>query len=279
MKKTFKVKKDGQEVEFAVVQPKPADGRQAQIVHDKTFAEALRNDALFRDKLEDFMRKQGLWNDEKEKQHLDLVKSLHDKEYTLKKGGIRAVEAKQIAIDMRRKRLELRDLISERNSLDSSTAEGQAENARFNCLVSLCLVNNETGEKIYKDIDDYLEHSTDEEAYEGARTLAEMLYNLDKDFEKQLPENKFLVDYGFADNELRLVDKDGNFVDTEGRKINKDGQYIDEEGNVVDYNGRPINSDGEYEVEFQPFLDDDGSEINPINSPAQKKRGRPKKEE
>jgi len=195
-------------------------------------------------------------------------------EFKLKKGGIRASEAKDIAIDIRKNRIQLRDLIAERNALDTNTVEGQAENARFNCLVSLCLVDNETGKPVYKNMDDYLENSTDEEAFLGAQTLAQMMYGLDKDFEKKLPENKFLVDYGFANENLHLINKEGNLIDVDGNLIDEQGRYIDKDGNVIDREGRKVNEEGQYEVESQPFLDENN---NPIELPAKKKRGRPPK--
>jgi len=123
-------------------------------------------------------------------------------------------------------------------------------------------------------MDDYLENSTDEEAFLGAQTLAQMMYGLDKDFEKKLPENKFLVDYGFANENLHLINKEGNLIDVDGNLIDEQGRYIDKDGNVIDREGRKVNEEGQYEVESQPFLDENN---NPIELPAKKKRGRPPK--
>lgn len=277
MKEVFKVEKDGKEVEYAVVSPKSSDSQKADVIHGKAFADAVRNKALFRASLDAHMKEQGLWNDEKEKEYKDLTKSINDMEYKLKRGGIRASEAREIAIEMRKNRVQLRDLITERTSLDANTAEGKAENARFNCLVSLCLVDNKTGNPIYKDMNDYLENANNEEAFKGAQILAQMMYGLDKDFEKNLPENRFLYEYGFVDDELRLVNKDNQLIDLNGRVINEDGDYVDGDGNVIDVEGRKINNEGEYDVKTEPFLDDEG---NPMSISIQKKkRGRPPKKE
>jgi hypothetical protein len=95
----------------------------------------------------------------------------------------------------------------------------------------------------------------------GAQTLATMIYGLDNNFEKTLPENKFLHKYKFVDEKLRLIDKQGRLIDAEGRLIDDNGRYIDEQGNYVDKFGNKVDKDGEYVVETEPFLDEEGKPI------------------
>jgi hypothetical protein len=95
----------------------------------------------------------------------------------------------------------------------------------------------------------------------GDQTLASMVYGLDNDFEKTLPENKFLHKYKFVDEKLRLVDKQGRLIDAEGRLIDDKGRYIDEAGNYVDKFGNKVDKDGEYLFESKPFLDEEGNPI------------------
>ena len=61
MKETFKVEKDGKEVEFAVISPKSSDNQKADVIQGRVFKEAVDNDVLFRAKLDSHMKKQGLW--------------------------------------------------------------------------------------------------------------------------------------------------------------------------------------------------------------------------
>jgi hypothetical protein len=49
----------------------------------------------------------------------------------LAKGGISLTEAKTVALSMKKTREELRELIAIKTNLDTHTAEGQADNARF----------------------------------------------------------------------------------------------------------------------------------------------------
>jgi hypothetical protein len=269
-KETFKVeqKDDSGKVtkvtEYAVLEPRPQDGREAQKVYNATFASALGAGGLLRQRVGTYMREQGLWSDEKEAQQKVLVDKINNMEVRIQKGGIKLSEARSLALDIRRARFDLRELIAKKNELDAATAEGQAENARFNALVSRCLVYNETGEPVYSSMDEYLEHGGDEEAFMGAQTLASMLFQLDKNHEAGLPENQFLRKWKFVDDKLRLVNKSGHLVDTEGRLINDDGHYVDEAGELVDIEGRRVDKQGNYVVEAQPFLDDDG---NPLPDP------------
>ncbi len=247
--------------EYAVVTPKPVDGRKAQEAYNAAFAAALKSGGLLRQRLTAYMREQGLWNDEKETLQRNLIEKLSEHEIKLKKGGIKLNEARGVAMDMRQVRAELRRLISERNELDVNTVEGQAENARFNALVARCLVYNDTGKPVYSDADDYLTHGTDEVAYKGAQVLANLLYQVDDNYESSLPENQFLKRFKFIDDDLRFRNKEGNLVDEDGRLINEDGHYVDNEGNLVDINGNRVDDKGNYIVESQPFLDDDGNPI------------------
>jgi hypothetical protein len=175
---------------------------------------------------------------------------------------------------MRRHRSELRQLISERTDYESNTAEGQAENARFNSLVSSCTVYNDTGKVVFKNLDDYLNRSTEEASASAAGQFANMMYGLDDDYEKNLPENQFLHTYKFVDKELRLLNEEGQLVDLEGRLVDKDGRFIDKDGNYIDIDGNPVSEEGDYKFEFQPFLDDDG---NPVEAEPKPKAKAPKK--
>ena len=234
---------------------------EATKVYNRAFRDALESGALLRNKLEDYMRSQGMWNDEKQADLELLQKEILDKEKQLAKGGIRLSVAKDAALEMSDKRAEIRAMLMERNSLDGSTAEGQADNARFDYLVSATLVYNDSNKPYFKDLADYRNKNTEAVSLEAARRLAQKLYGLDSNHEQNLAENKFLQEFKFVDKDLRLINKDGKLVDREGNLINEDGRYIDEEGNLIDLDGNPVNEEGDYEFKRQPFLDDDGKPI------------------
>lgn len=259
--KTFKVTIENEEKEFLVKTPSLNDQREAQKIYNHAFTDAIKSKSVVRAKLDDLLEDQGLWNDEKQAKFTTLQKELLDGEKKLAKGGFSLNEAKDLAIKMKGVRDEIRELISVRTSLDNHSAEGQADNARFNYLVSACVVYNDSKQPYFTNMEDYLNRSTNQVGLLGAQNLANMLYGLDNDYESNLPENKFLKKFKFIDDKLRLVDKKGRLIDAEGRLIDESGRFIDEENNFVDKYGNRVTSDGDYLVDAQPFLDENGNPI------------------
>lgn len=261
-KKSFTVEVDGKDVELAVVRPSQKVQQHATVVYNREFRLATtpadgKPGALVRKALERVLREQKLWDDAKQAQFEALNKRLLDNEKKLSEGGIKLKEARAIAIKMREDRWELRKLLSDRNALDMVTADAQADNAKFNYLVSACTVKAD-GKLYWKTEEEYLADSDGQVAIKAAQILANMIYGLDEDFEQKLPENKFLAKYKFCDDKLRLVNKDGKFIDADGRLIDDKGRYINEAGEYVDLDGNLLTAEGDFKVEFKEFLDDDG---------------------
>jgi hypothetical protein len=259
----FNVSIDGKDTTFLVRSPSLSDQREAQKVYNQAFTDAIKSKSVVRAKLDDLLREQGLWSDEKQAEFAALQKQIIDGEKRLAKGGFALNEAKKLALEMQELRNKIKDLISVRTSLDNHSAEGQADNARFNYLVSACVVYKDNDNKYFKSLEDYLNKADDPVALLGAQNLANMIYGLDNNFEKNLPENKFLHKYKFVDDKLRLIDKRGRLVDQDGRLVDEEGRFIDEEGNFVDKEGNRVDPKGEYLFEAEPFLDDEGKPILP----------------
>jgi hypothetical protein len=257
----FKVTIDGEEKSFTVRSPSLVDQREGQKVYNQAFTDAIKSKSVVRAKMDDLLKEQGLWNEEKQKEYADLQKELLEGERKLAKGGIPLSDAKKIALRMREVRNRIRELISVRTSLDNHSAEGQADNARFNYLVSACVVYKDNDKKYFESLEDYMSKSDDPVALSGAQKLANMIYGLDNNFEKNLPENKFLKKYKFVNDNLRFIDKKGRTVDNEGRLVDENGRYINEHGEYIDKDGNRVDADGEYVIDAQPFLDDDGKPV------------------
>ncbi|NDB58319.1 hypothetical protein EB001_07725 [bacterium] len=274
--KTFTSTIEDKEVTLCVRSPSIEDQKEATKVYNQAFTDALKSKAVVRARLDDLLVEQGLWDNSKQKQFDDLQASILENERRLAKGGIPLSEAKDVALEMRKTRDKVRDLISVKTSLDTHTAEGQADNARFNYLVSACTVYDSTKQRYFSSLEDYLNRSTDIVALLAAQNLANMLYGLDNDYEGGLPENKFLKQYKFVDDKLRFLNKEGKLVDSEGRLIDENSRYIDADGNFIDKFGNRVDKDGEYIIESKPFLDDSG---NPIILENKDKKEETKKDE
>lgn len=259
--KTFTTFIDGKNREMTVRSPALNDQKEATKVYNQSFSEALKAKAVVRAKLDDLLIEQGLWDGIKQAKFTELQSQILEGERKLAKGGISLTEAKKIALEMRKSREDLRELISVKTNLDTHTAEGQADNARFNYLVSACTVYNDTKEQYFKNYEDYNNRSSDPVAILAAQNLANMLYGLEDNYEEKLPENKFLKQYKFVDSKLRLINKDGKLVDEQGRLIDENGRYINEQGQFIDKDGNLVDQAGDYIIEFTPFLDDEGKPV------------------
>ena len=250
---------------YAVRRPKVEDVKLANELRAKTFNQALQEGDLLRDQLDNELRKRELWNDEREDQYQGLRKKVIDGEFTLKKGGIKLAEAKDIALEMSKSRSEMVSMLSGRSDLDSITCEGKADSARFNFLFASCLVYDETEEVYFTEgFDEYMANQDDPVAILGATEFFYLMSGTE-DVDSQLPENKFLKSFEFVDNSYRLIDKEGKLVDVEGNHIDENGNLVewinDDEYIFVDITGRKVTKSGEWDVEFSPFLDDDGKPV------------------
>ena len=254
---------DGKKVKIVVKRPGNKVSNEAQRKGALVWTQCVREGVMTKKELKNYMKDRGIWDTDKESEEKQLVDKIGDLEKELylgtKAGKIKASKGKDLAIQMRITRNELRELLSERIGLEGNTAESLSDNARFDYMVANCTYY-ENGERVYRDLDDYEQRAEDEIAFEAATTLAEMIYVVDKDFEKKLPENKFLSKFEYVNDDLSLVNKEGTTVDTEGRRINDEGHYLDEDGNRVDIDGNLLDEDGAY-VPQVTYLDENGKPI------------------
>lgn len=259
---------EGSKKEIYIKLPSSEENKQAQLAYNKAFKEALQSGAILRQKLQKVMNEQGIWDDEKEEEYQTILDDINNGEKRLSKGGISLTEARQVALEMRRKRVDFRALIAERSSMDSNTAEGQADNERFSHLVYVCLKNS-GGANLFKSKEEYEENANQPYVIEAAGQLAEKLYGLDPDYDRNLPENKFLEAYKFSDDATRLINKEGHLIDIDEdgveRLIDENGRFIaydkEDESYFVNRDGEKISREGDYETEFVPFLDDEGKPV------------------
>jgi hypothetical protein len=257
----FTLEVDGKLTTFTVKKPSFKDQREGQKIYNQTFSDSVKSGCIIRAKLDDLMKDQGLWDDKKEKEFKSLQSKILETEKILARGGISLTAARNAAIEMKKAREELKDLIATRTNLDSHTAEGQADNARFNYLVSACVVYKDDNKPYFKGYEDYINRAIEPISILGAQKLANIIYGLDGDFEKNLPENKFLRKYKFIDENLNFIDKQGRLTDAEGRLIDADGNFINDKGQRIDINGDLVDNNGDFLVEFKPFVDDSGNPV------------------
>jgi len=252
----------------------------AQLLGAKVWTNCTRDGIMTKKELEIFMRNRNIWDAEKDQQQQSLVDSIANLERELAlgtDGKLTKKRGKEIAISMRRLRLMLRNLISERLSLEQNTAEALSENAKFDFLVANCVYLEDGTTKVYNSLEDYSAKADDEVAYASANALAQMMYSIDKEFEEKLPENKFLKKFNFVNNDLSLVDADNNLVDIDGKRIDDQGYYLNEDGNRVDMEGHILDADGALAFQAE-YLDEESESVSTEVKEKTKKKSSKKKE-
>lgn len=249
---------DGTTTEINIVLKNPSNEviAMSERYRAKVFNQCLMDGILTKPELSKMMTDRGLWDKDKDAKNDEITTEIIKLEKDLYLGngaGKKRDEdmGKKIAIKMRQLRLDLRDLIAQKVQLEENTAESIADNAKFDFLVAFCTYY-ENGEKVYKSIDDYNLKSSDTISFVAASKLAEMMYNIDPNFEKGLPENKWLTGQSLVDEEGNLVNEKGQKVDIDGRRINDKGEFINDEDHRVDRDGNLLHEDGTYvsQVEY-----------------------------
>tara|TARA_Y100000114_G_C11743146_1_gene320135 strand:- start:711 stop:1589 length:879 start_codon:yes stop_codon:yes gene_type:complete len=245
---------EAKEVEIIVRQPPNSAVKLADAHKNKVWGQAIQDGVLTKKELGVLMRKRGIWDEKKDKEEDSITRDIVrlEKELYHGKPGHRkpkVSEGRDLAIQIRKKRIELRDLITEKLTLEENTAENLADNARFDYLVATCTYYA-NGDLVYKSFEEYNSKSADEIAYAAGALLGKMMYNIDSSFEKNLPENKFLSNFNLINDDLSLIDPNDpdKLIDTEGRRIDEKGYYVDEDGNRTDKDGNPLTEAGLYEI-------------------------------
>tara|TARA_R110000824_G_scaffold68930_1_gene177692 strand:+ start:6227 stop:7192 length:966 start_codon:yes stop_codon:yes gene_type:complete len=269
---------EGNDVKVVIKKPSIKDIRDSQIEYNKSFKVAIDGGAILKKKLDAYLEEQDIWSSDKQTRYDEVMTQINDGEDALRKGGIPLGDAKNVAVEVRRLRNEFRTLIAEKSEMDSNTAESIADNSRFNFLVVRC-VTDENKQRIFSSPEDYDAKSEQPWAFEAAAQLANIIYELDPDFNKNLEENRFLYDYKFCNDELQLVNKNSHPIDIDEdgneRLIDENGRYVaykteeaekiksEQERYFVNVKGEEVDKDGKLKVKFSPFLDDSGEAVTP----------------
>lgn len=257
--------KDGEE--YQVRLPESSDYKKAQMEYNRAFGDAIKSGAVLRAKLNEYMNDQKIWSEARQERIKKLAKDINDADIKLSKGGIKLNEAIKLAIQMKKDRKDFEELATELSTSDSNTAEGQAENARFQRLLSLCLVYKSNGQPVFDSVDSLL-NEKDEDKVEilskAFDILGKLLYKLDDTYESNYPENRFLKEWGRLDDKLRLRDEKGRLINEDNQLIDEKGRLINEAGELINYNNDIVDDEGNVKItKVAVFLDDDGNPIEP----------------
>jgi hypothetical protein len=250
---------DDKELTLVVSQPNDKQETDADIYSSQVFAKLAREKNedgspayMVRAKLDEFLRDCGIYTEKDFNNLSDIADRINSLESKLYAGQMSKKEGRKLAVQLRIARYELLVLLNRKAAYDVNTIEHHCQNARMDYLITEC-IRLEDGSKIFKSVADY-KTDTDIKPHilPCITKLASMVSSYDEDYEKKLPENKFLIKYGFCNEALDLVDPEtGKRVNEDGDFVNEDGELIDADGNVVDALGNKADR------ELGDFFDDE----------------------
>lgn len=242
----------GEKLTLIFSTPEMEDLEQADIVHAAKIASLIRlpkdERPLLRSELDDFLRQNGMWSERDQSELNSINEDISSLLAKLKTGGIKLSEGREIAINITDKRQSLVQLMQKRQSFDDSTIESMADNEKTDYFIYACTRDSVTGNRYWESFAD-MKADKDSEAYKNAISISmSVLYGIDSNFEKNLPENKWLKKYNYIDDNLSFIDRTtGKYVDRDGTPIEQvQDELLDKLQSII----------GEIEEET-PFIDDE----------------------
>jgi len=178
-------------LKLSVKRPNFKQKKQGELVYAKAFKEALKNGAILKASLYDYLKEQGLVSVEKQASLLSLLNKVETNVKKLDNPELKEDEGADLASEIKLDRLTIQSILSVEWSVNQNTAESMADNERFNYFVSVCTYK-EDGKPYFNSVDHYYEEAESEIGIKSATKLSNLLYDVEENYEKNLPENLYL---------------------------------------------------------------------------------------
>lgn len=286
---SFKVTKkhgEGKEekLELAIVSADWDAQLDAQDKYNVSFKRSCDNEALLRPKLDNFLKDQGVWTPEREAELTSKQKHLQDMLYKMSKGRMTFEALVELTWDIKEARRDANEVAGIRDQYSGNTAEGQAENMRFACLLAASVVYDKTGERYWPTVDDYLAEAGSELAGVAAEKYAVMLIGSSEVPGADLPENRLLMKLGLMDDKCNYVREDGKKYTAHKLDdsvkwtiilINDKGRYVNEQGEYIDAYNRLVDEAGDYLNDDAVWLDKNGNPVPVVEETEKVKASEP----
>lgn len=266
---TFNV--DGKQIKLEVSKPNHKVLQKATMAYNLKVSTLIRSGAasgerlLLRAEVEDHLIKTGIWSATDSAKLQSLSISIRSAELMLQRGGIGIQEAKEIALEMGKNRLEIMSLVGKRQQLDSATIESAAENYKFAHIAICCVRYVDDRKLFFSGYDDYINRGGEDASIAACIALAEIVYGVAGDIQNDLFEARWLKQAGFTNDDGRFIDEKGHLVDENGRLVDEEGRFVNEDGALTDLHGVRIEANGDFCcIDPKPFIDKDGKEVEII---------------
>lgn len=192
--------KEGKDVVVKFVRPNQKVLSEADFFYRQQFSRAIRNGIMTNAEALQIMKTQGLWTDEQEKQSSDLRKQIREVEEKFSDPSLSNEDGLKLVEEIKKLREDLSDLNNRFSSITDNTAESMASEYRTQFYAANCVVYNNTGKKVFKDLEDFLTRVNEPIAIDAYRES--MIANFEQalgisvgsDLTADLAENKWIAD-------------------------------------------------------------------------------------
>lgn len=240
---------------YSVLEVSEAVRREAVKVQSEAWIKAVNEGMLLNSQVQAILKSRGVLDEEVAQKERDtLQKELRDLEVKLRSGrfGYRRMtkeEGYEIAKQMRKTRDKMNSVNRQANSMLSRTAESVADLEQLAYCVYKSTVMADSGAPCWPSFAACKDDSGSKVYQEAFSNLMSMFLKVERDFEKHLYENKWMIRMGYMNEKLQLLDDKGRLVDDDGRLINEDGRFVNDKGELIDIYGYPVDAEGSLNVE------------------------------
>lgn len=202
---------DGGELLYEFRRPTQAVMSKAELVRRARFSEAFRAGVVVNAEVFKLLRERGLWGDDEEAVSADFRKQIAEAESALKDEGLSNDDGLALVAKIRELRAQLDDHQSMATQIADATCESLANEAVNMFYAASCVYNKSTGQKVYKDLEDFRarinERATIDSYREASIASLEVLIGQDlpSDLSTQYTENKWLAERGLDKEEAEEV--------------------------------------------------------------------------
>lgn len=191
---------EGNELVFEFRRPSQAIISKAELVSRARYSEAFRAGVLVNKEVFKALRERGLWGDKEEEENNRLRDRIGELEEKLRDPGISNEEGLALVAELKATRLEQQNHTSVVTNVTDATCESIANEERNMFYAASCTYNKNTGQKVYKDLEDFKSRLNELQTVEAYReaTIASLEVltgqDLPSDLSTQYTENKWLAE-------------------------------------------------------------------------------------
>lgn len=206
---------------------------EARSVYNRAFHRARKDGCFLRSQLLEEARKAGIWNEEKERELAKIEADMAAITKVLDEGGIELEAAKEKAMELIGLRSRMIQINMEYAAIDAHTAERQAEAAQEEFELSQTIFVD--GKPYCSSLDDFYSKESDPVIIAAMAKRSMLANNLNEAFLAELPEYKFLQEFGFMDSDFRLIgESQGEEPPKERKPFLKDGKPLQDKSAPVE---------------------------------------------